>query len=375
MRRRSARGTGVVLAIVLTITACGGSDAVDAPAAPAPAPPAEPAPSPPPEPAPEAEPPATAPSGHAVPDADAVRVVVDTDLSTDDLMAIAMLVASPRVDVAAVTITGAFVRCPGGADLLLGVLAGFGADDVPVACGTTRPLEGTRAFPGDWRGLADRAWGIPLTPTDARPVEGGGVALLRRAIEDGASTVVVLGPHTNLATALRETPDLVRRIDGVLTMGGAVDVPGNVYTEGPQPPVAEWNIYVDPRAAAEVFGSGVPITMVGLDATNEVPVSREAVERLARDGSGPALEMMADMLVRNRLVDAFDSYFWDQLAVAVLLDPAVVRLETTGIRVVTSDGPDSGRTVRDPAGSEIAVAVGADPRLLETLMTASLSGR
>lgn len=370
MRRRWHGALGSV--ILLLISGCGGApEPGPTTATPDPAPATAPAapPAPPPTPAPSAEqPPAT---GSVVP----TRVVVDTDLSTDDLMAIAMLVGSPAVEVAAITITGAFVRCPGGAEVLLGVLAGFGADDIPVACGTSGPLEGSRAFPADWRDLADRAWGIPLTPTTARPAPEGGIALLRSAVESGAATVVVLGPHTNLATVLRASPDLVERIDRVVTMGGAVDVAGNVYTEGPQPPVAEWNIYVDPLAAAEVFGSGIPVTMIGLDATNEVPVSRAAIEQLAATGAGPALEMMVDMLVRNRLVDVFDSYFWDQLAVAALLDPTVVTTESVGIRVDTAAGPGSGRTARDSSAPVITIAVDADADRLATLMSDSLSGR
>lgn len=375
MRTRSTVRLALATLLVMAVSACAGTP-TDTSTSPPPPPPLPSAPA---DTGAATQPQPNAPGSGTAPrpttDPDAVRVVIDTDLSTDDMMAIAMLVMSPAVDVAAITITGAFVRCPGGADVLLGVLAGFGADDVPVACGTTRPLEGTRAFPDDWRDLADGAWGIPLTATNARPADIGGLALLRSAIEDGAATVVVLGPHTNLATILRETPALVERIERVLTMGGAVDVPGNVYTEGPQPPVAEWNIYVDPLAAAEVFASGIPVTMVGLDATNEAPVTRDAVEQLGRSGSGPALAMMSDMLVRNRLIDAFDSYFWDQLAVAALLDPAVITTEVTGLRVDTSAGPESGRTVRDASAVDVEIATGADPGLLATLMAASLSGR
>jgi len=370
-----ARSLLVNLPLALLLVACGGG-ATDPATSPAPAAAAAPAPPAGPEPAP-APPQGAAPAPTPRPPAagDAQRVVVDTDMSTDDLMAIAMLIGSPAVEVTAITITGAFVRCPGGADVMLGVLASLGADDIPVACGATGPLVGSRAFPAEWRDLADSAWGVPRAPTTARPADGGGVALMRTAIEGGASTVVVLGPHTNLATLLRASPDLVQRIDRVLTMGGAVDVAGNVYTEGVQPPVAEWNIYVDPVAAAEVLASGLPVVMVGLDATNEVPVTRVFVERLRREGSGTAVDLMAGMLERNRLVDAFDSYFWDQLAVAVLLDPAVVTTATVGLRVVAADGPDSGRTVRDPGGAPVSVALGADRARLETLMIESLSGR
>jgi inosine-uridine nucleoside N-ribohydrolase len=84
---------------------------------------------------------------------------------------------------------------------------------------------------------------------------------------------------------------------------------------------------------------------------------------------------MAAMIERNKLADAFDSYFWDGLAVAYLLDPTVVSLQDVTIRVVTDDGPDSGRTVRDPQGAPIRVAVDGDRVLFEDLAMDSLSRR
>ena len=68
----------------------------------------------------------------------------------------------------------------------------------------------------------------------------------------------------------------------MVVMGGAVSVPGNVHLDGaPEPLAAEWNLYVDPSAAAAVVSSGAPMTLVGLDATNQVPVTEELIERLA----------------------------------------------------------------------------------------------
>jgi inosine-uridine nucleoside N-ribohydrolase len=307
-------------------------------------------------------------------------VVVDTDMSTDDLMAIAMLVMSPRVEVAAVTITGAFVRCPRGEELMLDYLHTLGASDIPVACGATAPLEGTRAFPDDWRNAADGAWGIPLGDSGAAPAAEGGVALLAEQVNNGVTHVVVLGPHTNMAQALRNNPDMANSIDLILTMGGAVDVAGNVYgipgaPEAKSDSVVEWNIYVDPVAASEVFGSGIPVVMVGLDATDDVPVESAFVDRMKAEGTGTAIDLMVGMIERNKLSDQLDSYFWDQLAVAYLLDPAVVSLEQTAIRVVTGSGEESGRTLRDTAGTTISIATAGNRSLLEDLMIGSLSGR
>jgi inosine-uridine nucleoside N-ribohydrolase len=82
---------------------------------------------------------------------------------------------------------------------------------------------------------------------------------------------------TNLAVTLTEHPELVSRIERVVIMGGAVDVEGNV----PDTPRAEWNLYVDPEAARIVVESGVPILLVPLDATNDVPFGRDVVLRLS----------------------------------------------------------------------------------------------
>lgn len=306
-------------------------------------------------------------------------VVVDTDMSTDDLMALAMLVMSPRVEVTAVTITGAFVRCPWGEELMLDYLHTLGESDIPVACGATGPLEGDRAFPEDWRNAADGAWGIPLTDSPSSPFAGGGVALLVEQLRNGVTHVVVLGPHTNMAQALRDNPDLVTSIELILTMGGAVDVEGNVYgipgaPEAKQDSVVEWNIYVDPVAAEEVFSSGIPVVMVGLDATDDVPVESAFVQRMKAEGTGIATDLMVGMIERNKLSDQFDSYFWDQLAVAYLLDPAVVTLEEAAIRVVTGSGEESGRTLRDESGTVISIATSGNRALLEDLMIESLNG-
>lgn len=304
-------------------------------------------------------------------------VVIDTDMSIDDLIAVAMLVGSPTVEVEAIAITGLFVRCPAGEQIMLDFLATIGASGIPVACGATAALEGGRAFPDDWRDFADQGWGARLQSSTASPDPAGGVSLIETAIIGGADTLVILGPPTTSAQALRQTPELTDQIAEVVMMAGAVDVPGNIYLDGYENPAwpGEWNVYVDPVATAEIFSSGIPVVMVGLDATNQVPVSRDVVERMKNEGQGLAVSFAIETLERLRLVDAFDSYFWDQLAVAYLLDPAVVTLEQTGISVSLSPEREVGRTVRDPGGPVISIATSANERLFHQVMIDSLSGR
>lgn len=328
--------------------------------------------------APEQESTAQDPAAPAEPYDGPVRsVVVDTDMSIDDLIAVAMLVGSPMVDVEAIAITGLFVRCPRGEQIMLDFLATIGASGIPVACGATAALEGGRTFPDDWRDFADQGWGAPLQPSSESPDTAGGVGLIERAVGEGADTLVILGPPTTSAQALRAAPELANRIVEVVMMAGAVDVPGNLYLDGNENPAwpGEWNVYVDPIATTEIFASGIPVVMVGLDATNQVPVSREVVDRMKSEGSGLAVSFAVETLERLRLVDAFDSYFWDQLAVAYLLDPAVVTLEQTGISVSLEPGREVGRTIRDPNGPVISIATAANEPLFHEVMIASLSGR
>lgn len=304
-------------------------------------------------------------------------VAIDTDMSVDDLIAVAMLVNSPMIEVTAITVTGLFVRCPIGEEIMLDFLATIGASGIPVACGATEPVEGSRAFPNDWRDFADDGWGATLSSSSEQPDPRGGVALLAETISSGVDALVILGPPSSTAVALRENPGLAQQIPEIVMMAGAVDVAGNLFLDGYENPPwpGEWNVYVDPVATRELFESGAPVVMVGLDATNEVPVTRDIVDQMRRDGEGLAIDFAVDTLESLRLVDAFDSYFWDQLAVSYLLDPQVVALEQTRIAVVTSPERESGRTLRDESGATISIATGANADLFHQVMIDSLSGR
>jgi pyrimidine-specific ribonucleoside hydrolase len=121
-------------------------------------------------------------------------------------------------------------------------------------------------------------FGLVLQENPASPNEMNAVELLIHAAQGSSTRVklITLGPLTNVAEALESDPAFAGMLQSITIMGGAVNVPGNVgITSDIQNKVAEWNIYVDPHAAAVVFASGVPITLVPLDATNDVPVTMD----------------------------------------------------------------------------------------------------
>ncbi|HQR25432.1 MAG TPA: nucleoside hydrolase [Nocardioides sp.] len=301
-------------------------------------------------------------------------LVVDTDLASDDLVALLFLLSSSEVDVRAVTVSGTGeVRCPRGLEIAAGLLAVTGHDDVPVACGRSTPLSGDHTFPAEWRDAADAAWGVDLPVVEAPDAAPSAAQLLAETLSTGRVTLLTLGPLTNPAEAFRADPDLPDTMSSMVIMGGAVDVGGNVYTEEDSSPSAEWNLYVDPVAAEEVLASGAPVTLVGLDATNQAPITPEFVGELQGNVEAEAAAIASQLLANNPLVASGEAYFWDPLAAAVVVDPDVVTTERAPISVVTTRGSDNGRTVRDRDGHQVQVAVGADVKAVEDLLTRTLN--
>jgi purine nucleosidase len=153
------------------------------------------------------------------------------------------------------------------------VLELAGRRDVPVCAGADRPLDvplvTAEHVHGD-TGLNGVELPEPTLPVDARHAVDFIIQTLRER-EAGTVTLCPLGPLTNIALALRQAPDIASRIRRIVLMGGGFFEGGNVT------PAAEFNIYVDPRAAHEVFTSGVPITMAPLDVTHEVLTTAERI--------------------------------------------------------------------------------------------------
>jgi inosine-uridine nucleoside N-ribohydrolase len=289
-------------------------------------------------------------------------VVVDTDLGSDDVIAILYLLRNPAVDVRAITVSGTgLVHCPGGARNAAALLGLAGREDVPVACGAGLPLRGLDAVPEDWRNAADGLFGLELPPV-AEPVPANAVSLLRR--EAPGSTVLELAPMTNLAGAIRAEPELARKTR-VVAMGGAIAVPGNA----PGHPAAETNAWLDPEAIRVVLRSGVPLTLVPLDATNHVPVTPYIADALRRYHYATAEATVAWDLVNATGMGNGGTYFWDPLAAVAVVDPPVLDTGTERLDVASD-----GRTVAAGDGTSATVATGADRARFERDLVGTLLG-
>jgi inosine-uridine nucleoside N-ribohydrolase len=299
-----------------------------------------------------AEPPATVP------------VVLDYSTTPSDIGALLYLASHPGVDLLAVTLPGTGeADCAPGTRNTRQLLTIAGRPDVPVGCGRDEPLSGHRDWPDEWRRAANALPRIPVQRVEQRPVVDA-EAMLPEVLEraDRKVTVVAVGPLTNIAVTLTAHPELVSKIERVVVMGGAVDVRGNV----PDAPSAEWNLYVDPEAARTVLGSGVPVLLVPLDATNDVPFGRVDLLRLGLLETPAGVAEYQRMSAQTFFEGAF---MWDELAAVATMRPETVTVERRRL-VVDADGA----TLTGADGSPVDVAVAADPSAFDHEFRRVLNG-
>ncbi|MEV3907867.1 nucleoside hydrolase [Streptomyces canus] len=283
-----------------------------------------------------------------------IPVIIDCDTGVDDALALLFAVRHPGIDLRAVTCVAGNTDVDGVVRNTLTVLEQAGAGDIPVARGAARPLiepVRTAQHVHGLDGMGDL--GLPAPTRVAVDVDA--VTLLRREIlaSPRPVTLIPTAPLTNIALLLRTHPDVVRNIERIVFMGGAV-------ATGNATPVAEFNVWHDPEAAAVLLTAAVPITMYGLDVFERVVVPAADVERL-RASSEPSLRMAGDLLAHRDPATSGDPTptggLGDAGAVCAVVDPDGLTTELLPVEVSLAPGPTRGQTVVDrrrrPGESEI----------------------
>ncbi|MFF7543940.1 nucleoside hydrolase [Streptomyces canus] len=283
-----------------------------------------------------------------------IPVIIDCDTGVDDALALLFAVRHPGIDLRAVTCVAGNTNVDGVVRNTLTVLEQAGAGDIPVARGAARPLiepVRTAQHVHGLDGMGDL--GLPAPTRVAVDVDA--VTLLRREIlaSPRPVTLIPTAPLTNIALLLRTHPDVVRNIERIVFMGGAV-------ATGNATPVAEFNVWHDPEAAAVLLTAGVPITMYGLDVFERVVVPAADVQRL-RASSEPSLRMAGELLAHRDPATSGDPTptggLGDAGAVCAVVDPDGLTTELLPVEVSLAPGPTRGQTVVDrrrrPGESEI----------------------
>ncbi|GAA4500144.1 nucleoside hydrolase [Gluconacetobacter tumulicola] len=249
-------------------------------------------------------------------------IIIDTDPSPDDAVAFLMALASPdELEVLALTTVGGNVPLALTTRNALMALELAGRGDVPVYAGAAGPLVGALRTAEHVHGTTGFD-GYDLPPPSLQAAEGFApdriVELVMSRPRDSV-TLCCLAPLTNIALAMAREPRLAGHLHGIVLMGGARTEGGNIT------PAAEYNIHVDPEAAARIFESGVPITMIPLDCTHRALTTAARMARLRAIGT-PLAEAFYHLLTFNK---RFNARQWgtdggplhDPTVIAALLRP------------------------------------------------------
>ncbi len=286
-------------------------------------------------------------------------IILDTDIGTDvdDCLALALILASPELRLAAVTTVYGDTLLRG--RMLLKLLALRGMTGVPVAAGAEKPLLGRP--PVYWEGHEGEGLLAPgdesLHPRAERAAE---LIVYTVMAHPGEITLLAIGPLTNVALALLLEPRLAAALAGLTIMGGAVGGAGALHL-----PWTEHNFRSDPEAAAIVLASGAPIRIVPLDVTTQVRIRPADTARI-RSAGDPFHRAIADQIDGYpRYRERGWTYLHDPLAAATLIAPDLVTWEPVHAVIETGGSHSAGKLlVKRPVGSapvtaQVALGVAA----------------
>lgn len=271
------------------------------------------------------------------------HIIIDCDTGIDDAIAIICGHLCKEIDVVAITTVG------GNADLehtyanTLNLVDEIGWN-VEVVKGIEKPLARdliTAPHINGKTGLGDvglRKSTKDICDEDIRDY------IYRKAREyDGKLEILLLGPMTNIASTILKYPDIKEKIKGITFMGGSLSG-GNIS------PVAEFNIYVDPEAANIVLKSGIPLTMVGLDVTEQAILAeedRQNFEKFNNPHSSLTVKLLDFMVDRSRRFGIEGAMIHDGLALASMVLPGLLENHPYYAMVETQGSITSGMVVVD----------------------------
>ena len=294
------------------------------------------------------------------------RVIIDTDPGIDDAQAILFAFLCRQLRVDALTTVFGNVPVDKAALNALRLIELVDRADVPVYVGAAEPLFQRRLrfapmVHGE-DGFGNVEWPLPAL----RPAPGyAAVELARRVLEaPGEIALLTLGPLTNIALAMRLEPRFVGAVKEIIAMGGTVLGPGNVSA------VASANLLNDPEAAKVVFHSGVPLTMVGLDATRQVRITPQRRDRMRAAGTEIAefIYRVTGFYANAYLSEGIAGFpVHDLVVMAYALRPGLFQTQRLAVDIETESSLTAGMTVADfrpftdkPANATVCMKADAD---------------
>jgi inosine-uridine nucleoside N-ribohydrolase len=274
-------------------------------------------------------------------------IILDCDPGHDDAIAILLAVASPELDLRAVTTVSGNQTLDKTTNNALRVLELAGRTDIPVYAGADAPFVRQRDVAAHVHGESGLDGPDLPQPMQSAQAQHAVEFLAQQYRGAEKPVLVATGPLTNVGLLFATHADA--RPERIVLMGGAIG-------EGNRTPAAEFNIWADPEAAQRVFKEGLDTTMVGLDVTHRALIKDEHTERMRGAGRvGKVVAELMDFYARfhkRRYTDLEGSPMHDPVCIAHLIDPTLMDVHDAFIEVDCTTGPSWGRTNVDWRGRE-----------------------
>jgi len=294
------------------------------------------------------------------------NVYFSHDGAVDDLVSLFLLLQMDNVKLIGVGAIGADSYTEPAVSASRKIIDRFGhGEKLEVASSNAR---GVHTFPTEWRMDSFRVdafpvlneFGAPKTPIAKEPAWKDMVDKIMAS--DSKVTVLMTGPLTDLASALKAEPKLQDKIEKLVWMGGTFDNRGNV-AEPEQDGTMEWNAFWDPEAVKTVWDSSLEIHMVGLESTRKVPLTNDVRDRWAKQRKYAGLDLIGNGYALVPPLAHFETnstyYLWDVLTTVSSQYPEIVKTKIVNSDVI-SDGPAQGRTFEKADGRPVEMVYDVD---------------
>lgn len=282
-----------------------------------------------------------------VDDVKKVPVIIDCDPGHDDAIAILWALASPQLDVRAVTTVAGNQSIEKVTGNAIKVLTIAGKKNISVGMGFAHPLMGKNHDGAQIHGETGLD-GPVLPEAGFDKSELNAIQLMEKVLTESREqvTLITLGPLSNIARLFLVRPDLKKKIKQISMMGGG--------TYGNWTPAGEFNIWDDPEAAKIVFDSGIDIIMAGLDVTQKAYVTDDENEKIKAQGNKVSVFV-------SELIEYYRQYHYkvegfpgctlhDPCAVAALVYPEIFKSEKCHVDIELNGSLTRGMTVIDRIG-------------------------
>lgn len=285
-----------------------------------------------------------------------MNLIMDVDTGIDDALAIILALRSKQVQLQGITTVAGNTNLEQVIENTLKILNLVGRLDVPVARGGGGSLQSKRvnASTTGKDGLCNISDNLEMPEKELE--NRSALEFIKSKLKESKEkmTIVATAPLTNIASLLKQYPEIKEKIKELIIMGGVIEPEGNITLE------AEFNFYSDPEAVRYVFQTDVSKILIPLNVTEKVLITKDWVDKKYWESTDPIISFLRRAVEERYRFLGYDwMYLHDPLALGVAIDNSFVKIKTNKLDIITT-GDKKGKVIKSNKGSEVNRAYKVD---------------